>query len=117
MQGQGVSTIIVIPLCNSLKVVHNAFVFLSILLISFWNLIIFCINVGIDKLLLLGQTQGPEVNTYIVFPFVGLANCFFFVFFFLHILIIKILIIFCINVDIYEMLLLQKRRVKGSVLL
>ena len=101
-----------VPLCNSLKVVHNTFVFLSILLISFWNLIIFCINVDTctDKMLLLGQNQGPETNTYIVIPFVVLENCFS-----LHILInnIRNLITFCINVDIHEMLLLQKKKGQG----
>ena len=49
--GQGINTVIVIPLCNSLMSVTFLFV-LCILLNSFRNLVIFCMNVDIDLLLL-----------------------------------------------------------------
>ena len=49
---QGINTVIVIPLCNSLMSV-TLFFFLSILLDNFRNLVIFCMSVDIDKLLLL----------------------------------------------------------------
>ena len=51
-KGQRINTVIVIPLCNSLISVTLLF-FLCILLNSFRNLVIFCMNVDIDKLLLL----------------------------------------------------------------
>ena len=49
---QGINTVIVIPLCNSLMSVTFLF-FLFILLNNFRNLVIFCMTVDIDKLLLL----------------------------------------------------------------
>ena len=51
-KGQGINTVIVIPLCNSLMSVTLLF-FLSILLNNFRNLVIFCRNVDIEKSLLL----------------------------------------------------------------
>ena len=51
-KGQGINTIVVIPICNSLMSVTLLF-FLSILLNNFRNLVILCMNVDIDKLLLL----------------------------------------------------------------
>ena len=51
-KGQGINTDIVIPLYNSLMSVTLLF-FLCILLNSFRNLVIFCMNVDIDKWLLL----------------------------------------------------------------
>ena len=51
-KGQRINTVIVIPLCSSLISVTLLF-FLCILLNSFRNLVIFCMNVDIDKLLLL----------------------------------------------------------------
>ena len=50
-KGQGINTVIVIPLCNSLLLVTFLF-FLCILLNSLRNLVIFYMNVEIDKLLL-----------------------------------------------------------------
>ena len=50
-KGQGINTVIVIPLCDSLMSVTLTF-FLSVLLNNFRNLVIFCMNVDIDKLLL-----------------------------------------------------------------
>ena len=50
-KGQESNTVIVIPLCNSLMSVTVLF-FLCILLNNFRNLVIFCMNVDIDKLLL-----------------------------------------------------------------
>ena len=49
MKGHGINIVIVIPLSNSLNVVHNSFVFLSY---SFRYLIISCIIVYTDKMLL-----------------------------------------------------------------
>ena len=51
-KGQGINTVIVIPHCNSLMSVTHL-VFLSILLNNFRNLVIFCMNADIDKMLLL----------------------------------------------------------------
>ena len=51
-KGQGSNTVIVIPLCNSLLSVTLLF-FLCILINNFRNLVILCMNVDIDKLLLL----------------------------------------------------------------
>ena len=51
-KGQGINTVIVIPLCNSLMTVTLLF-FLCILLNSFRNLVIFCMIVDIDKVVLL----------------------------------------------------------------
>ena len=51
-KGQGICTVIVILLFNSLMSVTLLF-FLSILLHYFRNLVIFCMNVDNDKLLLL----------------------------------------------------------------
>ena len=48
---KGHNTVIVIPLCYSLMSV--TLFFLCILLNNFRNLVIFCMNVDIDKLLLL----------------------------------------------------------------
>ena len=47
-KGQGINTVIVIPLCNSLISGTR-----SILLNNFRNLVIFCMTVDIDMLLLL----------------------------------------------------------------
>ena len=51
-KGQEIKTVILIPLCNSLMSVTLLF-FLSILLHNFSKYVIFCMNVDIDKLLLL----------------------------------------------------------------
>ena len=51
-KGQWINTGIVNPLCNSLMSLTLLF-FLSVLLNNFRNLVIFCMNVDIDKLLLL----------------------------------------------------------------
>ena len=50
-KGQGINTVVVISLCDSLMSV-TCFFFLCILLSNFRNLLIFCMNVDIDKLLL-----------------------------------------------------------------
>ena len=49
-KGQGISTVIVIPICNSFMAVTLLF-FLSVLLNNFRNLVIFCMNLDIDKFL------------------------------------------------------------------
>ena len=49
-KGQGIKTVIVIPLYNSLMSLTLLFV-LCILLNNFRSLVIFCMNVDIDKLL------------------------------------------------------------------
>ena len=51
-KGQGINNVLVISLCNSLMSVTLLF-FLSILLNNFRNLVIFCMNVDINKKLLL----------------------------------------------------------------
>ena len=58
-KGQGIKTVIVISLCNSLMSVTLLF-FLCILLNSFRNLVIFCMNVDIDKLLFLCFMRGGD---------------------------------------------------------
>ena len=51
-KGQWINTVLVFPLCNSLMSVTLLF-FLSILLNNFRNLVTFCMNVDVDKMLLL----------------------------------------------------------------
>ena len=51
-KGQGSNTVIAISLCNSLMSV-TLLIFLCISLNNFRNLVTFCMNVDIDKLLLL----------------------------------------------------------------
>ena len=53
-KGQGINTVMVIPFCNSLMSIILLF-FLCILLNSFRNLVVFCLNVDIDKLLCCGN--------------------------------------------------------------
>ena len=68
-KGQGINAIIVILLCNSLNILSvSLWVFLYILINHIRNLIIFCINVDIDKMFL-GKNQGLGINTNIVTVF------------------------------------------------
>ena len=74
-KGQGINTVILIPLCNSLMFVTLLF-FLSILLNNLRNLVIFCMNVDTDKVLLLWKFFNilNRAAIYIDHYLVGVSN-------------------------------------------
>ena len=77
---------------------------------NFRNLFIFCVNIDIDELLLLDKNKNLGLISLESFPILILEKLFWFIILFYFILFHFIGFIFCLNVDICKVLLIDKEK-------